>query len=163
MVTPGGSASIAAIAAGTSAKRTGSESAAVTASSSAKKMNVRCVPISGISSSEAAKVPNSEPSVESAYRRPAVLPASSVEVTRSRIAHGATAPSTSTGTATSASTPNSEPAAAPTSMLSKASTEIDRNGCATSGISATMPAPTSTQRDSASIVGRRSATVPPTQ
>ena len=46
--------------------------------------------------------------------RPAVSPESSMARSFSRIAHGDTAPSISTGTATSASTPNSEPANAPT-------------------------------------------------
>ena len=126
-------------------------------------MNVRWVPSSGISSSAAANVPISEPTVDSAYRRPAVRPESSTDATRSRIAHGATAPSTSTGTATSASTPISEPTAAPTWISSNASTETSRNGCATSGTTATIAAPTSTHRHSAWIVGRRSAIDPPTQ
>ena len=75
---------------------------------------MRCVPISGISSSEAANVPTSEPTVEIAYMRPAVCPESSTACSFRRIAHGDTVPIISTGTATSTSTPNSEPAKAPT-------------------------------------------------
>ena len=90
-------------------------------------------------------------------------PASSTESTRRRIAHGATAPRTRIGTATSTSTPTSEPSAAPTLMSSKASTDVDRNGWATSGTSATRQAPTSTQRHRSSTCGRRSAIEPPSQ
>ena len=81
---------------------------------SAKTRNVRWVPTSGISSSAAANVPSSEPTVEMAYIRPAIWPESSTECIFRRIAHGDTVPIISTGTATSTSTPNSEPAKAPT-------------------------------------------------
>ena len=65
--------------------------------------------------------------------RPAVSPESSTRSSFSRIAHGDTAPSISTGTATSASTPNSEPAKPPIETLSNASTDSDSSGCATNG------------------------------
>ena len=47
----------------------------------------------------------------------------------SRIAHGETAPSISTGIATSASTPSSEPKPAPSETSSNALTLSERNGC----------------------------------
>ena len=73
----------------------------MTAIASAKTRNVRRVPTSGISTSAETSVPTRLPAVESAYRRPATVPASSTFDTASRIAHGDTAPSSSTGTATS--------------------------------------------------------------
>ena len=79
-----------------------SPSAATIASASAKTRNVRWVPTSGISSSAERNVPSSEPTVEIAYMRPAVSPESSMLSSFSRIAHGETAPSISTGIATSA-------------------------------------------------------------
>ena len=81
-------------------------------------------------------MPSSEPTVEIAYMRPAISPESSTVRIFSRIAHGDTEPSISTGTATSTSTPNSEPANAPTEYWSNASTLSDRNGSATNGTSA---------------------------
>ena len=113
LTVPIGSASRAATPSGASAKRRPRPSAETTASASAKVRKVRCVPTSGISSSAEANVPTSEPTVEIAYIRPAVSPESSRRSSLSRIAHGDTAPSISTGTATSASVPNSEPAKAP--------------------------------------------------
>ena len=65
-VVPVGSAISATIAAGTSRWVRGSASAATSATSAARMRNVRWVPTSGISSSVAANVPNSEPIVESA-------------------------------------------------------------------------------------------------
>ena len=85
---PTGSAIRAAIAAGASAQRlTGRRPAtAISAMASAKMRNVRRVPTSGMNSSADSSVPTSEPAVESAYRRPATVPASSTEETASRIA-----------------------------------------------------------------------------
>ena len=118
LTVPTGSANRAAMATGTSAqRRRPAPSAATIASISAKVRNVRCVPTSGISSRAERNVPTSEPTVEIAYIRPAVCPESSIRWSLSRIAHGDTAPSISTGTATSTSTPNSEPANAPTRVL----------------------------------------------
>ena len=125
--------------------------------------NVRCVPRSGISSSEALNVPSSEPTVEIAYIRPAVSPESSTRSSLSRIAHGETAPSISTGTATSASTPNSEPAKPPIETLSNASTESDSSGCARNGTSASRTDDASTSRHRPSMCGWRSASRPPNQ
>jgi hypothetical protein len=51
---------------GTSSMRRGSASAATSATPSAMAMNVRCVPISGMSTSVESHVPSSEPMVESA-------------------------------------------------------------------------------------------------
>ena len=78
------------------------------------------MPTSGISSSADRNVPSSEPTVEIAYIRPAVSPESSILSSLSRIAHGDTAPSISTGIATSASTPSSEPKPAPRDRSSNA-------------------------------------------
>ena len=58
--------------------------------------------------------PTSEPIVEIAYSRPATTPDSSTVASFSRVAHGETAPSSSSGTATSTSVPNSEAVNAPT-------------------------------------------------
>ena len=49
-------------------------------------MNVRWVPIVGISSKAARKVPSSEPTVEIAYRLPIVRPVSVTRSTLSRLA-----------------------------------------------------------------------------
>src|SRR3954469_5959704 len=153
----------AAMASGTSAPRRRSPSAATAAVISANVRNVRWVPTSGISSSAAANVPSSEPTVEIAYIRPAISPESSTACIFSRIAHGDTEPSISTGTATSTSTPNSEPANVPTEYWSKASTLSDRNGPATNGTSAISTEATRTVAHSAGRFGRRSAIRPPNQ
>ena len=121
------------------------------------------MPTSGISSSEAAKVPSSEPTVEIAYMRPAIWPESSTACIFRRIAHGEVAPIISTGTATSTSTPNSEPAKAPIEYESNASTLSDRNGSATNGIAANSTEAASTVAHSARRVGWRSAIRPPNQ
>ena len=146
LTVPTGTAISAAMASGTSAHRGRRPSAATAAVISAKMRNVRWVPTSGISSSEAANVPSSEPTVEIAYIRPAISPESSTARIFSRIAHGDTAPSISTGTATSTRTPNSEPANAPIEYSSNASTLSDRNGPATNGTSASSTEATSTAR-----------------
>ena len=52
----------------------------------AKTRKVRRVPISGMNSSAESSVPTSEPAVDSAYRRPATVPASSTLDTASRMA-----------------------------------------------------------------------------
>jgi hypothetical protein len=116
-----------------------------------------------MSSSEAANVPTSDPTVEIAYIRPASRPESSTDVSRSRIAHGETAPSISTGTATSTSTPTSEPANAPTLTSSKAWTLSDRNGSATIGTSASSTDAARTTRQRPRTSGLRSAMRPPNQ
>ena len=121
------------------------------------------MPTSGISSSDALNVPTSEPTVEIAYMRPAVSPESSTRSSLSRIAHGETAPSMSTGTATSASTPNSEPAKPPTETLSNASTESDRSGWATIGTTASSTDDTRISRQRPCRCGWRSASRPPNQ
>src|SRR3954470_6424241 len=162
-VVPTGTSISAAIASGTSAQRGRRPSAATAAVISANVRNVRWVPTSGISSSDAANVPSSEPTVEIAYIRPAISPESSAACILSRIAHGETEPSISTGTATSTSTPNSEPANVPTEYWSKASTLSDRNGPATNGTSAISTEATSTVAQRAGRLVRRSAIRPPNQ
>ncbi len=121
------------------------------------------MPTSGISSSEALNVPTSEPTVEIAYIRPAVSPESSTRCSLSRIAHGDTAPSISTGIETSASTPNSEPAKPPIDTSSNASTDRERSGWATIGTTASSTAEASTSMQSPSMCGCRSASRPPNQ
>src|ERR1051325_8840491 len=149
-----------AITSGTSAQRGRRPSAATAAVISANVRNVRCVPTSGISSSAAANVPSSEPTVLIAYIRPAISPESSTASIFSRIPHGDTEPSISTGTATSTSTPNNEPAKAPIEYSSNASTLSRRNGCDTKGTSAISADAASTVAHSAGSVGRRSAIRP---
>ena len=78
--------------------------------------------------------------------------------TRSRIAHGESAPSTSTGGATSTSSASSEPASS-----SSESSVAPSSGIATSGISATSPAPSSAARAIPGACGWRSASRPPSQ
>src|SRR3954471_20966867 len=163
LTVPTGTSISPAIASGTSAQRRRSPSAAAAAVISANVRNVRCVPTSGISSSAAANVPSSDPTVLIAYIRPAISPESSTACIFRRIAHGDTDPSISTGTATSTSTPNSEPANVPTEYWSKASTLSDRNGPATNGTSAISTDATSTVAHSAGRFGRRSAIRPPNQ
>ena len=126
---PTGSSSAPATAAGTMAHRARAMPSRPTmARASAKVRNVRRVPTSGMSSSALRNVPASEPNVEMAYRRPEVLPASSISSSARRIANGETMPSTSTGVATSASTPMSEPTNAPAATVSSASTARERKG-----------------------------------
>src|SRR5688500_14697318 len=163
LTVPTGTTSSAAIAAGTSAQRGRSPSAATVDVISANVRNVRWVPISGMSSSEAANVPSNEPTVEIAYMRPAIWPESSTACILSRIAQGETVPIIRTGTATSTSTPNSEPANDPTEYESNASTLSDRNGSATNGISANSAEATTTVPHSARRLGCRSAIRPPNQ
>src|SRR3954451_21106314 len=162
-VVPTGTSISAAIATGTSAHRGRRPSAATAAVISANVRNVRWVPTSGISSSAAANVPSSEPTVEIAYMRPATSPESSTECIFSRSAHGGTDPSISTGTATSTSTPNRQPAKAPTEYSSNASTLNVRNGWETNGTSAISTDAASTVAHRAPSVGRRSAIRPPNQ
>ena len=108
-------------------------------------------------------MPTSEPTVEIAYMRPAISPESSTACSFSRIAHGETAPSISTGIATSASTPNSEPANVPIEIESNASTLSDRNGLATIGTRPRISEAASTSRHSPRRCGWRSASRPPNQ
>ena len=122
---------------------------------------MRCVPIASIAHSETKKTPTSEPIVESAYRRPATIPDSSTDASLSRVAHGETAPSSSSGTAISTSVPNSEAVNAPTLMSSNALTESVRNGWLMNGTIASSTLPSSTSALSARRSGRRSASLPP--
>ena len=130
---------------------------------SAKTRNVRWVPTSGISSSADEERADERADVEMAYIRPAVSPESSTACSFSRIAHGDTAPSSSTGMATSASTPNSEPANVPMLSESNASTLSSRNGPATIGTSASSSEATTTSRHRPRRCGWRSARRPPNQ
>ena len=143
---PTGIAIAAATATGAAAARQPSPAAATIASSSAKARKVRWVPTSGIRTSAASIVPSSEPTVEIAYRRPATRPECSTSGTASRIAHGEQVPASPTGIAIRASTANSEPTKAPASISSRALTEISKNGCATSGTSASSTAAPITAR-----------------
>ena len=86
--------------------------------SRARIRKVRQVPTSGIRRRADASVPASEPAVDSAYRRPATVPASSTDCTPSRMAQGETVPSRRTGTATSTSTATSDPGNAPAEIWS---------------------------------------------
>jgi hypothetical protein len=90
--------------------------------------------------SDAVIVPTSEPTVEIAYRRPAVRPECSTSETARRIAHGAQVPASPTGIAIKNNTANSEPTKAPASTSSNASTETSKKGRATSGTSASNAA-----------------------
>ena len=78
---------------------------------------MRCVPIASIAHSDTKNTPTSEPTVEIAYSRPATAPDSSTVASFSRVAHGETAPSSSSGTATSTSVPNSDAVNAPTDSV----------------------------------------------
>ena len=162
---PTGRAISAAIAAGARAqRRTGRRPAtAVTAIASAKTRNVRRVPTSGIKTSADSSVPTRLPAVESAYRRPATVPASSTFDTASRIAQGETAPSSRTGTATSTSTASSDPTNAPAEISSSASTATSSSGSATNGTSASRPAASRLSRQRPRMCGWRSAKRPPSQ
>ena len=121
------------------------------------------MPITGISSSADANVPTRLPKVESAYRRPATVPASSTRSTPSRIAYGDAAPSSITGGATSTVTATSDPMNAPADTLSSASTDTSRKGSAANGITLTAKPAISTRRHSPSLCGWRSANRPPSQ
>ena len=123
---------------------------------------MRCVPISGISSSAARNVPNSEPAVEMAYRRPVTVPVSDTRSTARRLAYGATIPSSSTGTATSASTAASEPAKPPSESAPSAFTASWRNGSDTNGTIASSIEAHSTIAHRPRMSARRSASRPPT-
>jgi hypothetical protein len=74
LVPPGGIAISAATIRATAAQRARRPSTATAASDAAKIRNVRWVPTSGMRSSAARNVPTSEPAVEIAYSRPAVVP-----------------------------------------------------------------------------------------
>ena len=134
---------------------------ATTASASANTMNVRWVPISGISSSAARNVPTSEPTVEIAYSPPVVRPVSARLSTINRFAYGATVPSSATGTATSTSTATREPRNAPTESEPRACTERRRNGPETNGTIASSTPAASTITHSPRMSARRSAIRPP--
>ena len=121
------------------------------------------MPTAGISTSAESSVPTRLPAVESAYRRPATSPASSTLFTASRIAHGDTMPSSSTGTATSPSTPTSEPMNAPAEIESRASTATSSSGSAANGTIASSTAAVSVSRQSPRMCGWRSAKRPPSQ
>ena len=95
--------------------------------------------------------------------RPAVSPESSTLCIFSRIAHGDTAPSISTGIDTSASTPRSEPAKPPIDTSSNASTDSESSGWAMIGTTASNPADASTSMQRPSRCGCRSASRPPNQ
>ena len=120
------------------------------------------MPISGISSSAARNVPSSEPAVEIAYSRPVTVPVSATRATASRLAYGATIPSSSTGTATSTSTAASEPRKPPTDSAPSALTASCRNGSDTNGTIASSTAATSTIAHRPRRSARRSASRPPT-
>ena len=160
---PFGSAISTASTSGTTSQRRGSAGTATSAHSSAKVWNVRCVPTSGISSSEEANVPTSDPTVEIAYIRPAVSPDPSTLRNFNRIAHGDTAPNNNTGAATNTNTPNNDPANAPTDTRSNASTDNDRNGSATTGTNPNNTDATTTNPHNDRKSGRRSANRPPNQ
>jgi hypothetical protein len=113
---------------------------------SAKMRKVRRVPTSGMNRRAEPRVPTREPAVDSAYSRPATVPASSTLDTASRMAYGDTAPSSRTGTATSPSTPISEPTNAPADTESSASTATCSSGSAANGTSARRPAAVSASR-----------------
>src|ERR671911_2015895 len=162
---PTGSAISAAIAVGASAqRRTGRRPQTATmAIARAKIRKVRRVPTSGIRTSAESSVPSSDPAVESAYSRPATVPASSTEWTASRIAHGETVPSSSTGIATRTTTASSEPTKAPAEISSSAFTATSSSGSATKGTRASITAAESATRQSARMLGWRSARRPPSQ
>ncbi len=79
----------------------------------------------------------------------------------SRIANGATIPSSTTAGAKSSSTAKNEPITAPAEASSRLLTVASRNGRATNGVIATQSAAASTIRPSSLGSGRRSATRPP--
>ena len=108
-------------------------------------------------------MPTSEPAVDSAYSRPATVPASSTDCTPSRMAQGETVPSRRTGTATSTSTATSDPRNAPAEIWSSASTATLRSGSAANGTIASMTAAISEVKQSARMLGWRSASRPPSQ
>ena len=99
--------------------------------------------------------------VEIAYSRPATAPASSTDASCSRVAHGDTAPSSSSGTATSTSVPNSEAANAPTDTSSNALTLNDRNGCAMNGMTASSARPQHRACTARASTGAGRASTPP--
>jgi hypothetical protein len=106
---------------------------------------VRRVPIIGIRIRTGRNVPTIDPTVETAYSRPATVPASCTSVTASRTAQGVTAPSAVTGTANISIVPMNEPMKAPADRSAKASPAASRSGVARKGSTATLrPAPSTT-------------------
>ena len=108
-------------------------------------------------------VPTMLPTVESAYRRPATAPASRTSTSASRMAKGATAPSSVIGTAKRASAAKKEPTTAPTETASRPRRATSRIGRAMNGVSATAPAATRMIQPRKRGSGRRSASFPPSQ
>ena len=85
-------------------------------------------------------MPTSDPAVEIAYSRPVTVPVSATRATASRLAYGATIPSSSTGTATSTSTAASDPRKPPIDSAPSALTASCRNGSDTNGTIASSTA-----------------------
>ncbi len=104
--------------------------------------------MNGISTSAASIVPSSEPTVEIAYRRPAVRPECSTSGSASLIAHGEQVPSSTTGIAIRKRTPTSEPTKAPAEISSRASVETSKKGRAAKGTIASSAAAAATTRQS---------------
>ena len=99
-------------------RRRPSNGRAAKAMTAAAHSIVRCVPISGMATSAAKKVPRMLPAVESAKMRPATRPASATPVAASLTANGVTMPSSTTGGANSASAAANEPSTAPVETVS---------------------------------------------
>ena len=108
-------------------------------------------------------MPAIEPSVDSAYSRPATAPASAMSVTASRIAHGETAPSAVTGSANISSVPTNDATNAPADTLSNADAAAENSGRVANGRIAIVTAANSTTRPSERSSGCRSANLPPSQ
>ena len=108
-------------------------------------------------------VPMMLPTVESAYRRPAIVPAFCKSVSASLIANGETAPSSVTGTAKSARAATNDPTTTPTEIESKPRTAASRIGRAANGVAAMNAADTRTMPPSSGGRGARSASFPPNQ
>ena len=147
---------------GTSRRRPSSGTAAKAITAAAQSI-VRCVPISGMATSAARKVPRMLPAVESAKMRPATRPASVTPVAARRTANGVTMPRRTTGGANSASAAANEPRTAPVETVSMPCTERSRRGRATNGTAAMSAAATMTMVASSGAEGRRSASRPPSQ
>ena len=124
---------------------------------------MRRVPIVGIRYSTGRNVPAIEPSVESAYSRPATAPASAMSVTASRIAHGETAPSAVTGSANISSVPTNEATNAPAETSSNAFAAASNSGRVANGRIAIVTAANSTTKPSVRSSGYLSASRPPSQ
>ena len=103
------------------------------------------------------------PTVESAYRLPAVAPERSTSVSANRIANGETAPSSVTGTAKSASAATNDPMTTPTEIESNPRRAASRIGRAANGVAAMNAAATRTIAPSSAGLGARSASFPPSQ